>query len=209
MPISIQDLQKNRTLQPEEIKAIDKVIETTGAEDKPFPVADNQGHTSVIGNVNKIVREPQLYDILVSVPKGNSPYTLQELNQINIDDNLLESDTDYRVHIEVPITEITPEQRELANSAMAMVMQLFYREVEDGDGEMHMEYITNPLERQARELEIISNPYISKMIKESVYNLLDLPLPLRSTWVGEAVRVFVEFATNNPDVVNEVDANLN
>lgn len=208
MAISIQDLQKNRTLKPEEVKSIDKVIETTGAEDKPYPVTDNAGNTSIIGNVNKVVREPQLYKIMVAVDKATSPYTEEELKAINVADKLYQTETEYRVHLEVPITEITPEKRELANSAMSLIMQLFYREIEDDNGESHFEYITNSLERQARELEILSNPYISKMLKESVYNLLELPNPLRNTWVGEAVEVFVNFATNNPDVVNEVDANL-
>lgn len=208
MAISIQDLQKNRTLKPEEVKSIDKVIEATGAEDKPYPVTDNAGNTSIIGNVNKVVREPQNYKIMVAVDKATSPYTEEELKAINVADKLYQTETEYRVHLEVPITEITPEKRELANSAMSLIMQLFYREIEDDNGESHFEYITNSLERQARELEILSNPYISKMLKESVYNLLELPNPLRNTWVGEAVEVFVNFATNNPDVVNEVDANL-
>lgn len=207
MPISMKDLQAKRTLDLEAVKKIDEVIDKTATEDKPYPVSDNEGHTAIIGNPNKVKRVEQEYDIIVSVPKEGNPFTLEELKQINIDDELHESDIEYRVHISVPITEISPERRELASSAVGMVMQLFYREVVDGD-EVSMTYITDPLERKAREMEILSNPYVTKILKDSVYQLLDLPEELRSTWVSEAVRVFVEFATNNPDIINEVDANL-
>lgn len=207
MPISIDDLKKNRTLNLEAVKAVDDVIEKTGAEDKPYPVTNNEGNVAVVGNVNRVVREPQNYDIIVEVAKENCPYTVDELEAINMDEELIETGSTYRVHIQVPITEITPEKREIINSAMAMVMQLFYREVVDGD-DVHYEYITNPLERQARELEILSNPYVPNVLKSAVYTLLDLPKEFQNTWVSEAVRVFVEFATNNPDLINEVDANL-
>ena len=207
MPISMKDLQAKRTLDLDSIQKIDKVVETTATEDKPYPVSDNQGNTTILGNPNKVKRVEQEYDLIISVAKEGNPFTLDELNQINIDDELSESDLEYRVHIKVPITEISPERRELASSAVGMVMQLFYREVVEDD-EVHYTYITDPLERKARELEILSNPYVTKVLKDSVYQLLDLPVELRNTWVSEAVRVFVEFATNNPDIINEVDANL-
>ena len=81
MPISMKDLQAKRTLDLDSIQKIDKVVETTATEDKPYPVSDNKGNTTILGNPNKVKRVEQEYDIIVSVAKEGNPFTLDELNQ--------------------------------------------------------------------------------------------------------------------------------
>lgn len=208
MPINLKDLQKNRTLTMPEAKKIDKVVEETGTSEIPYPVVDNDTNIAVIGNANIIKREPQLYKVLVFVDKATTSFTKEELESINVDDKLDESGTEYRVLLEVPLTEITVAKRETASMAVMLIQGLYYEDVEQEDGTVVSKYITSSIKRQARLLEIIQDKYISNMLKQSVIDLLELPEGLQTITVSQAVEVFVDFATQNADLLNENDSNL-
>lgn len=208
MTINLKDLQKNRTLTMPEAKKIDKVVEETGTSEIPYPVVDNDTNIAVIGNANIIKRDPQYYKVLVFVDKATTSFTKEELESINTADTLDESGTEYRVLLEVPLTEITVAKRESASMGVMLIQGLYYEDVEQEDGTVISKYITSSIKRQARLLEIIQDKYISKMLKQTVVDLLELPEGLQTITVSQAVEVFVDFATQNADLLNENDSNL-
>lgn len=208
MPLDIKALQQHRYVDEEDLETVAKAIEKTGEKDLPFPVTDKEGNMQIIGDANKTKRPIQHYKVTVFVDKATTRFTKEELLEINASDKLVESPAEYRVVLDVPVKAISIEQREVIQSGLALVQALLYEEVEHKDGSISMRYIQSPIKRQARELELIKDKYVSQTIKDAVVDILDLPEGLRTISVSEAVTLIFEFALNNSDLFNETDSNL-
>lgn len=206
MPLDLNELKRERNLTEPEVKKIVEVVEKTGESEMPYPVNNTEGKLSVLGNPNVTKREPQLYEVAVYVPKATSEYTKEKLESIAI--KFEETELEYQLLIEVPVNVLSIDRREAMSYATGIVMSTLYEEVEHEDKTVSMEFITDNVKRMARIYRLTQDPDISYALKSAVVGMLDLPKGLSQITTSQAVATAIEFMENNPDVVNEVDANL-
>lgn len=206
MPLDLNELKRERNLTEPEVKKIADVVESTGAEEVPFPAHTEQGNLSIVGDPNITKRAPQMYTVNVIVPIATSEYTEAQLQEIAVDFD--KTELEYHVTLEVPVTVLSIDRREGMLYALGIVLSSFYEEVEDDEGNKSMRYITNQSKLTARLYLLTLDPDISFALKTAVVKMLDLPTGLSQITVSQAVDTAIAFMEQNPDVINEVDANL-
>lgn len=206
MPLDLNELKRERNLTEPEVQKIAEVVEKTGESEMPYPVNNAEGKLTVVGNPNITKREPQLYTVAVFVPKATSEYSREKLQQIAVD--FQETELEYQIVIEVPVDVLSIDRREAMAYATGIVMSTLYEEVEHDDKTVSMEYIMDDTKRMARIYRLTRDPEISFALKDAVISMLDLPAGLSQITTSQAIEVAIDFMMNNPDVVNETDANL-